>query len=236
MFNEHQKEEEQHGINRCDFQSTTHRDLNRKRAEIYREGESGRSGSCVSWELLQYHLHYNNIGTFIQSYQVGRYEWTNGVTPERTHRWNCTDGWQLEAAAAPLSDRRQPDRCSSIGSFHIWNIRQGGVLSAGFRPEWMEILHQCGSILNSDCVLGPVWGCWCLPSLFLEVTESAVWPTCPPQVTYVRHPSCPAQVRAKCINQKVQFEPFFIYYFRFKRQLVAYLCMCQKNTVQENKH
>lgn len=42
--------------------------------------------------------------TFIQSDQLGRYEWTNGATPERARRWNWTDG---RGQAAPPQMRRK---------------------------------------------------------------------------------------------------------------------------------
>lgn len=58
--------------------------------------------------------------TFIQSDQLGRYEWTNGATPERAHRWNWTDG---RGRLHPHRwDRRQLDTCSLKRSPHIWNM------------------------------------------------------------------------------------------------------------------
>lgn len=99
---------------------------------------------------------------------------TNGLTvsPQKEQADGIgTDGWQLEVAAGPLGDRRQPDRRGFIGSRLIWNICHGGVLIAGFWVERMEILHKRGSILTSDCV-SPVllvstlsilrsnWICW----------------------------------------------------------------------------
>lgn len=58
--------------------------------------------------------------TFIQNDQLGRYEWVNGATPERAHRWNWTDGrgW----LHPHRWDRRQLDTCSFNRSPHIWSM------------------------------------------------------------------------------------------------------------------
>lgn len=76
---------------RCEFEYTTHDGLNRKQKQKCTEKEN-QVILALAFIDKCCNIIYNNIGTILQSYQVGRYEWTNSVTPERTHRWNWTDG------------------------------------------------------------------------------------------------------------------------------------------------
>lgn len=84
-----------------------------------------------------------------------------------------------------------------------------------FLGEWLESSHRCGSTHKSDSsALGGLSGCLCPPSLFLEVTESALWSACPPNIANARHPSCPAQVGANCVYKKVHIKSGFVCFFK----------------------
>lgn len=132
-------------------------------AEMHWEGESSHSGSWVLGHCC--HIIYIAI-TGAHFFKVTRSVGTKGlmVSP-RDGTGQMVDSWSW---LHPLGDRRQRGICSFVCSSRLLNICQASVLAA---RDWLEILHKCGFILHSDCCVS--WGCWCLPSLFLEVTESA---------------------------------------------------------------
>lgn len=183
MFHEDQKGKEQHGMKPCDFECSTHGGLNRKREQkcIEKENQVNLAPSLIDNCC---NIIYNNrhISSKLPCWW---YEWTNSVTPERTHTWNWTDGCHLGVAAPPLSDRRQLDICSFIPSSPMWNIYRESPCRRFFGdwPGTNVVWSPLQTVVRPGGCLGVL-----VPSLFLEVTESALWSTCPPHVTYARHP------------------------------------------------
>lgn len=124
---------------------------------------------CSCWNLIyvtKTQAHFSKVARL-----VGTNGWT--LSPRPDGNGQMVDSWRWLHPHLGTEDRLTSAASSAhpfskvrLRDVSLWLVSRwliGDLERMWFHPQFRLL-----------CFLGAVWGCWCLPPLFLEVTESAL--------------------------------------------------------------